>query len=280
MSPSSAAATPATVEPSNAIVAILQRYKPVASKLLARTGISEETFIAQIGNALRASPKLWACEPETVLGAALRCAQLGLPPNDGGNLSWVIPYGKVATFQLGYGGVMELARRAMPGLTFQGRTVYPNDLFDLDYGRSPQLKHRPAISRGKTGMTRGGPAIAWYVIARYPDGHEQIHVLDREAVEYHRSFSKQPDGDMWAKSYDAAALKSVVLDMKRWLPNSRQLTDAIASDDQTFDVRTMDAGDITHSRDDGGPPPDAITAAVSEDEDDAAWRAEARGEPT
>jgi recombinational DNA repair protein RecT len=107
----------------------------------------------------------------------------------------------------------------------------------------------------------------------YPDGREQIHALDRDAVEYHRSFSKQPDGDMWSKSYDAAALKSVVLDMKRWLPNSRQLSEAIAADDQVYDVREMDhAGDVTPTR-------DAIEAAAPDPDDaaDAAWVAEAQG---
>lgn len=279
-------AAPATVSQEDAIVAILRKYRPVVAKLLARTGTNEETFIAQIGNALRATPKLWSCEPETVLGAALRCAQLNLPPNDGNNLSWIIPYEdkragrRNATFQLGYGGVLELARRAVPGITFEGRPIYPNDVFDLDYGRTPPLKHRPAISRGRAGMTRGGEAIGWYVIARYPDGRELVHVLDRDGVEYHRSFSKQPDGEMWSKSYDAAALKSVVLDMKRWLPASRQLSEAIAADDQVHDVRQM-AGDITHTRNDDIPPPDAITAESSDpDVDvDAAWVADAKGEP-
>lgn len=273
------AATPAAVEPNQAIIHILNRYRPVIAKLLAKTATSEETFVAQIGNALRATPKLWSCEPETVLGAALRCAQLDLAPNDGNNLAWIIPYEnkregtRNATFQLGYGGVIELARRAVPGIGFEGHPVYPNDLFDLDYGRTPQLKHRPHLAR-RPAKPRGGPAVAWYVRVTYPDGREQIHALDRDAVEYHRSFSKQPDGEMWSKSYDAAALKSVVLDMKRWLPNSRQLSEAIAADDQVYDVRTMshDAGDVTPTR-------DAIEAAAPDPDDaaDAAWVAEAQG---
>lgn len=287
MSPASPArqdSAPATVEPNKAIVQILNQYRPVVAKLLAKTGTSEETFIAQIGNALRATPKLWACDPPTVLGAALRSAQLGMAPNDGNNLCWIIPYKTTATWQLGYGGVLELARRATPGITFEGRAVYPNDLFDVDFGRTDQpWKHRPAISRGKRGMERGGPARAWYVVARYPDGREHMHYLDREGVEYHRSFSKQPDGEMWAKSYDAAALKSVVLDMKRWLPASPQLAQAIAADEQVHDVRTMNAGEITHTRDDPGEQPpttpdDAPEAPV--DDEDARWVAEAQGDPT
>jgi recombination protein RecT len=238
----------AQVTPAQAIKQSLDRYRPVFAKLLEPTGISEATFAAQIANACRAIPALWTCTPESVLGSALRCAQLGLAPNDPRNLAWIIPYKGEATFQIGYGGVMELARRAVPGLRFDGRPVYPNDEFDLDFGRTPPLIHRPAIVRQ---LPRGGDAFAWYVRATWPDGAEQVHVLDREGVEYHRKFSKQRDGKMWSESYDAAALKSTVADMKRWLPSSAQLVAALASDEQVLDVREAtdveDVGPIEHT---------------------------------
>jgi recombination protein RecT len=218
----------------------LDTYKPVITRLLDGTGVSVETFVAQIANACRHTPELWKCEPESVLGAALRCAQLGLAPNDPRNLAWILPYGGKASFQLGYGGVMELARRAMPGLRFDGHAVYPNDDFDVDYGRAEPLTHKPAVAKQ---MGRGGEAYAWYVRAIFPDGAIQIQVLDREQVEYHRSFSKQPNGKMWKESYDAAALKSCVTDMKRWLPSSTQMVGAFTSDDQVIDVRAMPDAD-------------------------------------
>ena len=230
--------TPAQVTPQQAIKHGLDRYRPVIGKLLAGTGITEETFIAQIANACRSVPELWRCEPESVLGAALKCAQLGLAPNDARNLAWILPYGGKAQFQMGYGGVMELARRAVPGLRFDGRAVYPNDDFDVDYGKAEPLTHRPAVVKG---LDRGGDAYAWYVRAVFPDGQVQVHVLDREGVEYHRSFSKQKGGKMWSDSYDAAALKSVVTDMKRWLPSSTQMAAGFAADEQVVDVRTIEA---------------------------------------
>jgi len=237
-------AAPATITPAQAIKKTIDQYRPVISKLLDGTGITEATFVAQIANACRATPDLWQCDVETVLGATLRAAQLGLAPNDPRNLAWIIPYGGKAQFQLGYGGVMELARRAVPGLRFDGRAVYPNDEFDVDFGKVQPLTHRPAVVRG---MARGGEAIAWYVRAIFPDGDIQIHVLDKEGVEYHKSFSKTANRGMWKDNYDAAALKSVVMDMKRWLPSSTQLVAALASDNQVLDVREAhDIGEIEH----------------------------------
>jgi recombination protein RecT len=237
------AAAPATVEAGATIRHVLDHYKPVIAKLLGPAGVSEETFVAQVANAMRQTPKLWECAPETVLGAALRCAQVNLPPNDGQNLAWIIPYGKVATFQLGYGGVMELARRASPGLMFDGKAVRPGDLFDVDYGRPQQVVHRPAVARSETTRRKhegSAAAFAWWVRARYPDGREQVQVLDRAGVEYHRAHSRQPDGEMWTKNYDAAALKSCVMDMRRWLPQSPTLTVAAAADGTALDVRELD----------------------------------------
>lgn len=226
------------VSPQQAIKQQLDNYRPVFAKLLAESGIDEATFQAQIANACRSTPALWRCEPATVLGAALKSAQLGLSPNDGRNLAWIIPYKNQAQFQLGYGGVMELARRAVPGLRFDGRAVYPNDEFDVDYGRDQPLVHRPYVVTERP--DRGGDAYAWYVRAIFPDGSSQIHVLDRQAVEYHRSFSKMKNSPMWEKSYDAAALKSVVVDMKRWLPTSPQLTAALASDESVIRPEQID----------------------------------------
>ena len=251
---------------------VLNKYKPVIRKLLAGTSTADETLVAWIANACRTNPKLWECDPETVLGAALRCAQVNLAPNDGNNFCSLIPYGRVATWQLGYGGVMELARRAAPGVVFDGSPVYPGDEFDIDLGREQPLVYRPAFVRhdslGRRRARASREAYAWWVRARYPDGRTHVHALDRAGVEYHRSFSKQPDGPAWLKSYDAMALKSVVLDMRRWLPASAQLAAAVAADGVVVDVRDINPDDPALPA--GGP--------ELELDDDAQWVAEAKGD--
>lgn len=274
-----AAAVPATTEAptsgSELVRRAIAKFAGPIAKLLEGTGIKVETFTAQIGTAYRTTPGLWECDPATVLGAALKCAQLGLAPNDARNLAWIVPYAdrrrddgqKVATFQIGYGGALELARRAVAGLRFDGRPVYPNDDFDLCYGRTPPLLHVPAVARNQP---RGGDAFAWYVRAIYPGGDEIVHVLDREQVEYHRSFSKV-SGGMWETSYDAAALKSVVMDMRRFLPSSAQFAAGLAAEQS---VNTPDgleaeqAGEATYDRppvDPAGEPDASSQAAAQPD---------------
>lgn len=270
-----ATAAPAQVSETKSIATLIDQYKPVIGALLQGTNVTPEKYRALVANACRAVPKLYGCVPETVLGAALRCAQLGLAPNDPRSLAWILPYdrrenGRVvaseAQFQLGYGGVLELARRAVPGLRFDGRPVYPNDEFDIDFGRDQPLVHRPGVVLGHT--DRGGDAFAWYVRALYPDGSVQVHVLDRQGVEYHRSFSKQPDGQMWSKSYDAAALKSVVMDMRRWLPSSAELSLAIEADESTVRVEEVQPIEATYRTDDDPalPEPQPVDTTATESE--------------
>jgi recombination protein RecT len=263
--------------PSQVIAHVLNQYRPVIRKLLAGTTTSAETLVAWIANACRINPKLWECEPETVLGAALRCAQVNLAPNDGNSLCWIIPYGRSATWQLGYGGVLELARRAAPGVMFDGSAVYPGDEFDIDLGNVDKpLTYRPAFARhatdGRRRARQSRDAYAWWVRARYPDGRTHVHALDRAGVEYHRAFSKQPDGDAWRKSYDAMALKSTVLEMRRWLPASAALATAIAGDGVVVDVRDIDPTDPAL--------PAGSSSTFDDDEVDEQWVADAQAADT
>lgn len=230
--------TAAKVTPAQAIKHQLDFYSPVILDLLGSDPKAMTRFKATIANACRTTPELLRCEPATVVAAALRCAQLNLEPNDSRNLCWILPYAGKASWQLGYGGVLELARRAEPGLITQGSPVYPNDEFDIDLGRAKPLIHRPHWATGKP---QGGDAFAWYIRLLYADGREFVHGLGPERVEYHRSFSKQPNGQMWSKSYDAAALKSVVMDMKRFLPQSAELNQAMSSDDRVLTIDEVKA---------------------------------------
>lgn len=228
-----APAVPARLSPQKAVKQQLETYRPVIAALLP-AHVSEQHFIATVANACRKTPALWTCDQTTILAGALRAAQLGLELNDERNLCYLIPRGNQATFQLGYGGVMELARRATPGLRFNGDIVHANDEFEEVSGSEPRLHHRKALT------DRGEP-IAWYVVAFFPDGSKQWVVLDRERVEYHRAFSSQPKGQMWEKSYDAAALKSCVHELKRWLPSSPELAMAQASDERVITMAEMAA---------------------------------------
>ena len=99
------------------------------------------------------NPKILDCSKESIFGAIMQCAQVGLEPILG--RAYLIPYnnnkyidGKwVKTlecqFQPGYQGLVDLARRSNTISDIQARNVFENDEFDIDYEKVPPFHHKP-----------------------------------------------------------------------------------------------------------------------------------------
>lgn len=75
-------------------------------------------FIASISSAVAVNPKLQECDAQTILSASLVGESLGLSPSPSLGHFYLVPYNdnkndrKVATFQLGYVGMITLAMRS------------------------------------------------------------------------------------------------------------------------------------------------------------------------
>jgi recombination protein RecT len=227
-------AAPARVTPAAAIKQAVDLYAPVISRALP-SHVSPERFASTILTACRNSPELMRCDPASVVAAAIRAAQLGIEPNDERGLCYLIPRAGKATFQLGYKGMAELGRRSGEVRRVVARTVYEADEFEYEYGTFAEgIKHKPA-------QAERGKSIYWYAIAWGPAGDVlDFVVLNREDVEYHRSFSAQPNGQMWAKSYDAAARKTAVRELFKLLPQSPEYASAVAADERSYSVGDID----------------------------------------
>jgi len=67
---------------------------------------------AALVHEVRRVPKLFECSPDSMAAAAVTCAELGLYPKGSIAHIHLIPRGGQVTVQIGYRGLMELARRA------------------------------------------------------------------------------------------------------------------------------------------------------------------------
>lgn len=233
---------PQQVSPAEAIKRQLKKYEPIVERALP-THVNLDQFMSTILTCVRSDPNLLRVDPASLAAAAVKAAQLGLEPNDGRGLCAIIPYGREAQFQVMYKGAVELARRSGLVERVVARTVYENDEFDYEYGTGDEhLTHRPV-------RTDRGPSVLWYAIAWSPEGRVMdFVVLTRDDVEYHRSFSKQRNGNMWSNSYDAAARKTAVWELMKLLPQSTQLAQAMAADEKT--VHLDDEGLVVIDDDD------------------------------
>lgn len=173
---------------------------------------------------LRKTPKLQDCDPYSFVGSILVCAQLGLEPGSSLGHVYLIPYGKTVQVQLGYRGMIDLARRSGQIISLSAQAVYSNDEFKYELGLNESLSHKPNIADR-------GELIAVYAIAQLVGGGHQIDVMSKSDVEKVRRKSAQANSPAWRDYYDEMARKTVVKRLFKYLPVSIEIRDALSVDD-------------------------------------------------
>jgi recombination protein RecT len=164
-------------------------------------------------NVIRTNPKLLECNIESLMGAVLECAKLGLEPNMMGQ-AYLIPFKNEVQFVIGYRGLIDLVRRSGQITNIEARIVHENDEFNYEYGVSADLKHKPALT-GK------GKPIAYYAVATFKDGGYAFDVMSVEDIEAHRDkYSKAKNFGPWKDDFDAMAKKTVLRQLIKYLPIS------------------------------------------------------------
>jgi recombination protein RecT len=202
--------------------------------------------------ALRMNPNLGRCEPASVLGSLMTCAQLGLRPGVLGH-AWLLPFwdsktrGHKAQLVIGYQGLIELAHRSGKISSLIARTVYTNDEFAVDYGLADSLVHRPALFED-----RGDP-IAYYAIAKFTTGgHAFIVMTHREMLTYRdvNAKARTKEGRVfgpWVDNFEGMAHKTCIRQLSKYMPKSTEFAVALAADEGVrVDLRpTVDAAEAT-----------------------------------
>lgn len=206
---------------------VLEQSKEQIARALPAV-LSSERFMRVALTEWRKSKDLQACDPMSLVGAVMQAAQLGLEFGSTLGHAYLIPYGNQATMQVGYRGLMHLARRGGDIKRFEARAVHEGDLFEYEYGTNPHIKHVPS---GKSGQK-----LAFvYAVATFSDGQYQFDVMSVEEVEdVRKKYSKA--SSTWQKSYDEMAKKTVVKRLIKMLPVSTELQQALEYDNRTIDL--------------------------------------------
>lgn len=218
--------------------------------------------------ALRTIKHLDKCEANSVLGALMTCAQLGLRPGVLGH-AWPLPFwdrhskGYKAQLVIGYQGYIELGHRSGKISSLIARTVYANDTFDVDYGLADSLVHKPNLFED-----RGGP-IAYYAIAKFTTGGHAFIVMTHKEMLRHRDqyAPRNREGKHfgpWVDNFDGQALKTTIRQLAKYMPKSTDLAIALAADDGIrVDLSpTVDAAEATEH-------PDVLEGEVIDQPDSA-----------
>lgn len=202
--------------------------------------------------AIQKTPQLLQCDSKSLLGAIMQAAQLGLEPDGVLGQAYLIPYrnGKKncyeAQLQVGYKGLLALARRSGEITSFQAQVVYENDNFDFAFGINERLEHIPATNGNR------GDLKAAYAIARFKDSGYAFDVMFKEDIEKIRRASKASSKDTpWNTWAEEMWRKTVAKRLCKYLPQSIELQKAAAIDehiDMGFDVMPLQIESKTDER--------------------------------
>lgn len=177
---------------------------------------------------IRRTPKLLLCSRESLLGAIIQAAQLGLEPGVLGEC-WIIPYGKEAVFVPGYRGMAQLAWRSDQIASVAARAVFEGDVFSYDYG-SDLLTHKPGGDTDPAKLTHA------YAIVHIKGGGRIWDVMTRAEIEKVRQRSPSGGEGPWVTDYAEMAKKTPFRRLMKIAPCSAELRTAMALAD------TADAG--------------------------------------
>jgi recombination protein RecT len=145
--------------------------------------ITPAYFMRVVLTAVQRNPKLAQCSSISFLGAVLQCAQLGLVPDGFLGQAYLIPYDNKkknvleAQFQIGYRGLITLARRSGEVSTIGADAVYERDAFKQIRGLSPSVDHVPFEGDGDPGAL-----VYAYSFYRLKDGGYDLNVMNRRQV--------------------------------------------------------------------------------------------------
>ena len=171
-------------------------------------------FLSIAWNTVTANESLLDCHPQSLIGAIVKCAMLGLDPNIM-NQAWIIPYKDKAVFVIGYEGMMTLMYRNPRVSKVICRPVYQGDEFEVAYGCDDTIKHIPKFS--------SEVVTHYYCVVTIANTHEKIFsvMTKKNVMDFAKkqpSWKKQSSS--WHTDFDAMALKTVLRSVAKWVPKS------------------------------------------------------------
>ena len=233
------------------ILTLVQRQAPAFRAALGKT-IDPEVFVRTALTTLRTTPALMSCKRESVLGALMLSAQLGLAPGPLGE-AYLVPFGSECTFIVGYQGLMKLAYNSGKVSSIYAELVHEHDHFLVTRGTARAIVHEEPKPFG----TPRGKVVGVYAVAKLlGDAEPQFVVLTVDEVERFRQMSRGKNSMMWKDHWEAAAKKTAVRQLAKWIPKSVELQRAIAADDAAEQGKDQaaaagyDFGDLTGGEED------------------------------
>lgn len=211
---------------------LLQRMGPEIARALPKH-VNPDRMARIALTALRTTPKLAQCTPESFLGCIIQASQLGLEVNTPLGHAYLLPFEDrrnnrtICQLIIGYQGALDLARRSGMVKSIYAFPVYDGDAFDWELGLNPTISHKPSKEDGRESRR----LTHVYAVAKLEGGEPIFTVLTRAEVEKYRGRSRAANSGPWVTDFEAMALKTAIRRLYRWLPKSAEMARAEAFDE-------------------------------------------------
>jgi recombination protein RecT len=174
--------------------------------------------------------KLVECDKFSFMGAVMTAASLGLEVNTPLGHAYLIPRKikgiPTCTLQIGYQGLLQLARNSGQVDSIWGHAVYEGDNFRVKLGLENTIEHEPCGEDDPELMTHV------YACARLKGAKDVVFVvLTRSQVERARARGGDRQGSPWDTDYVAMAQKTALRRLCKWLPQSLEMANAVRVDE-------------------------------------------------
>lgn len=211
--------TALTTRPVDIRGALVQAMPRIAT-LLGGDPEKAKRVVAIVRTEVAKNDYLAECDPYSVVQAVSDAVAIGLLPGSLLGEAYLVPFKGKAQCIPGYRGYVKLALRSDLVLKVEARLVYAGDKFEVDYGTTPVIRHKPELF---SGVDRSDAAIQGaYAVAHLKSGDTQFVVMTRDEIEKRRASSRGADrGDSpWNKWYPEQCMKTAVRALAKLLPLS------------------------------------------------------------
>lgn len=223
------------------LLSLIQAQQPAIAMAIGGRTPEERTrradrFVRICLTAVRKTPKLMQCTPQSFLAAMMICAQLDLEPNTPQGLAYLIPYKTECTFQVGYKGLLQLAYRSGMVQSFNAEVVYRKEveagMFEYHKGINPTIRHDVNFLNPSL---REGEIVAAYAACTLVGGQPLLRVIDAQDVARAKasSASARNGSSPWVTHEASMWMKTAIKRLASWMPQTEMLALAVDSDDRT-----------------------------------------------
>lgn len=203
-----------------------------------------QRFIAAISSAVAVNPTLQECEAGTILSGALLGESLNLSPSPQLGFYYLVPFNdskkgyKVAQFQLGYKGYIQLAIRSGYYKKLNVMAIKKGELIKFD-----ELNEEIEVNLIQDEEAReNAETIGYYAMFEYISGFRKAIYwskakMERHAQRYSKGYQAKKGYTFWEKDFDGMAYKTMLRQLiSKWGIMSTDLQEAYSKDQAVIET--------------------------------------------